>query len=226
MKEQRGMIFNPEMVQAILNGKKTQTRRPVKPQPEGCLKMLNSGFTVNRNGTFNTCLDTKYVYKEILCPFGMRGDRIYVRETFCYADELVDGVTREDPLYIGYRVDKECRVYVGDGVNHKMSDPLDQYAWNWDHTCVKWRPSIHMPRWGARIILEITDVRVERVQDISYDDAYAEGVERKSGDMLDHFMGFKRGNSIRAFEMGWNSVYSNWDENPWVWVIEFKRIEV
>ena len=208
MKE-RGMIFNAEMVKALLDGRKTQTRRPVKPQPN--ISYFPKRIPEGWNGSFS--VDGGKSFK---CPFGVVGDRIWVRETFW----LVDSWAMGDIPCVLYA--DEFEKYQDEGWQcYQSYDFWSKRAYHGKYTfgC---KPPIHMPRWASRITLEITDVRVDRVQDISYSDAYAEGVERKSGDCLDHFMEFKRGNSIRAFEMGWNSIYNNWDDNPWVWVVEFK----
>lgn len=197
MKE-RGMIFNGEMVRAILDGRKTQTRRIMKPQPEECPR----GGHWWPSNVFKTML---HVENEMqngeggwgglvgdACPFGDVGDRIWVRETF--ASGLCTKTT------LAYRA------------THKREDL--QEGWN---ETIKWTPAIHMPRWASRILLEITDVRVERLRSMSQDDARAEGVIAASGPM----------EAGLAFRELWDSIYGpeSWRDNPWVWVIEFKRVE-
>lgn len=192
MKE-RGMIFNAEMVRAILDGRKTQTRRVMKPQPEQCPR----GGHWWPSNVFKTML---HVENEMqngeggwgglvgdACPFGKPGDRIWVRETF-----------GDCGVRLVYRADTD------DGARCKVN---------------RWTPSIHMPRWASRILLEITDVRVERLNDISECDAKAEGAPTECTLIGDkHYPGFR---SL------WKSIYGDdsWQANSWVWVIEFKRIE-
>ncbi|HHT0061530.1 TPA: hypothetical protein ACTXAJ_004420 [Raoultella planticola] len=199
MKE-RGMIFNADMVRAILDGRKTQTRRIMKPQPEPCPR----GGHWWPSNVFKTML---HVEDEMqngkggwgglvgdACPFGDVGDRIWVREAFA------SGLSTKSTL--AYRA------------THKREDLEDGF-----YDTIKWTPSIHMPRWASRILLEITDVRVERLKSISDGDAIREGcsiADMKSGDCV-----------ADVFARLWASIYGaeSWSANPWVWVIEFKRVE-
>ncbi|UYW75572.1 hypothetical protein OFY05_11420 [Pseudocitrobacter faecalis] len=178
MKE-RGMIFNGEMVRAILNGRKTQTRRTVK------LPHIDRDAMCELSGNELSGELSAGNYRN--SPHGKPGDRIWVRETF--GDCGVRLVYRADTF---------------DGARCKVN---------------RWTPSIHMPRWASRILLEITDVRVERLNDISECDAKAEGAPTECTLIGDkHYPGFR---SL------WKSIYGDdsWQANPWVWVIEFKRIE-
>ncbi|VUT04723.1 hypothetical protein SB6415_02135 [Klebsiella pasteurii] len=245
MKE-RGMIFNGEMVRAILDGRKTQTRRIMKPQPEPCPR----GGHWWPSNVFKTML---HVEEEMqngkggwgglvgdACPFGDVGDRIWVRETWatlgnedgCCVDwegNLCKGDERSAARI--YRASCEQRP----GDYGLWSIPDDAY-WK-PHTKEHkfegaWRPSIHMPRWASRILLEITDVRVERLNAISEEDATAEGVP-PAGSLLPDYQGTfltPKGDYATAkvaFQRLWESIYGaeNWLANPWVWVIEFKRVE-
>jgi len=203
------MLFNSEMVLAILDGRKTQTRRPMKIQPRHGLygngNIISPEYFVldYKDGTIPLTKSCAYRWLNV-CPFGKVGDRIYVRETFMQPENI-----------IFYKADEADLVpYEG----------------------LKWTPSIHMPRWASRITLEITNVRVERVQDISEEDAIAEGsflrrcscpqMNRPPRDNID--MMFKQtGCHIHGeeFQHLWNSIYNNWDDNPWVWVAEFKVVE-
>ncbi|CAM7655757.1 hypothetical protein [Klebsiella quasipneumoniae] len=232
MKE-RGMIFNAEMVRAILDGRKTQTRRIMKPQPEPCPR----GGHWWPSNVFKIML---HVEDEMqngkggwgglvgdACPFGDVGDRIWVRETFqgpLVHEELFEEYSAypekfETPEYCEYAADG--------GVRPEYCD-LD------DNLRHGWRPSIHMPRWASRILLEITNVRVERLNAISEEDAEAEGIDMEalydSQDcydcIADHNM-TGRPTVTGAFKYLWESIYGaeNWLANPWVWVIEFKRVE-
>ncbi|HGE8495745.1 TPA: hypothetical protein ACKPX5_001574 [Serratia marcescens] len=195
MKE-RPVIFNGEMVRAILDSRKTQTRRVMKPQPEPCYR----GGHWWPSNTFKTMLHIEEQMQNgaggwgglagYACPFGAVGDRMWVRETFgdC-GNRLV------------YRADTE------DGAASQVK---------------RWVPSIHMPREACRILLEITAVRVERLNDISEEDAKAEGVKAGVSPGYEHMM------HQVAFSELWQSIYGaeNWSANPWVWVIEFKHVEV
>ncbi|MCX9065112.1 hypothetical protein NLN84_05855 [Citrobacter portucalensis] len=214
MKE-RGMIFNGEMVRAILDGRKTQTRRIMKVQPEPSKsrpgdfwfssKKLESMVHVSELVPGNSPIaDCHLFFQEHCCPFGAAGDRIWVRETFTgnYLDDdqiqdIKDGRDKASDL-CEYRADYPDGYQVADG----------------------WTPSIHMPRWASRILLEITGVRVERLRDLSEDDAKSEGITPPSGGVLP---GWEYRINFRDL---WMSIYGadNWEANPWVWVIEFKVV--
>lgn len=211
MKE-RGMIFNAEMVRAILDGRKTQTRRPANPSTANLLD-----------------LQGQYPHKKynISCPFGAVGDRIWVRETFqgplIPEDELSEflGVNPdkfESPAYCEYAAD---------------GGPRPEYVDADDNTRHGWRPAIHMPRWASRITLEITDVRVERLHSISERDALREGLFQlpASGRYClqpgMQYFGMASHSAKEVYSWLWASIYGeeSWAANPWVWVIEFKRVE-
>ncbi|WP_094168731.1 hypothetical protein [Citrobacter braakii] len=204
MKE-HGMIFNGEMVRALLDGRKTQTRRPVKPQPE---LTERSGFSWNGAlyGAGSDERETNRNFAHAKCPYGKPGDRIWVRETFSTVPDHDEPTGCSALLY--------------------AADSNGPYG--------KWTPSIHMPRWAARILLEITDVRVERLNSISEEDCWAEGIEVVDGlfentEIID--MALKIGccveDSKPMFALLWQSIYGadSWQATPWVWVVEFKRIE-
>ncbi|HEI8570553.1 TPA: hypothetical protein SLE56_000864 [Morganella morganii] len=212
MKE-RGIIFNADMVRAILDGRKTQTRRIMKPQPTPCDYIdwrgnARSGHVWPSN-IFRTMLHVEGElqngdggWKGLVgdaCLFGDIDDRLWVREAFQV------GLCTEST--IAYKA------------THKPSD-LEE-GW---HEKIKWRPSIHMPRWASRILLEITGVRVERLQSISEEDAKAEGFDNSQSDAANSIGWFEK--PIRAFRRAWENIYGadGWDSNPWVWVIEFRRV--
>lgn len=239
MKE-RPVIFNGEMVRAILYGRKTQTRRVIKVQPEsktfGLRKIIESENASEEGKYYWSLSDALGISRArsnpFLCPFGQVGDRLWVRETF--ADVNTDG----GPAFT-YRADHGLKFCLDDespvdydrypGKNFAMwcSD-----LWNGEdgHS---WSPSIHMPRWASRITLEITAVRVERLNDISEEDAEAEGIDMEalydSQDcydcIADHNM-TGRPTVTGAFKYLWESIYGvdSWNANPWVWVIEFRRV--
>ncbi|SBK43382.1 morphogenetic protein [Klebsiella variicola] len=204
------MIFNAEMVRALLSGRKTQTRRIIKPQPEAILSGRLSGKWLSR--PLNGLLLPKIEDIAIHCPFGVVGDRIWVRETFqgpLFDYDLMDSYCKDPTPF----EKPEFCVYKADGVPAPEFYDADDEL----HCC--WRPSIHMPRWASRILLEITNVRVERLKSISDGDAIREGcstADMKSGDCV-----------ADVFARLWASIYGDesWNSNPWVWVIEFKRIE-
>lgn len=196
MKE-TGLMFKAPLVRAILDGQKTQTRRLVKWK--GLDKGLNLGFSglraVNGGNEWvlesNSRTSSEWRCQPTLCPMGQPGDRIYVRETFA----RVPTVCGSDEL-----------VFAAD-----YQDGSDKAAG------VKYTPAIHMPKTDARIWLEVTGVRVERLQDITDADALAEGVDRTNTSIP----GYAR----ERFRQLWESTGGDWAANPWVWVIDFKRIE-
>ncbi|EPL2597927.1 hypothetical protein NL449_05995 [Klebsiella pneumoniae] len=208
---ERGMIFNAEMVRAILDGRKTQTRRIMAPQPaddiERCI------FPNPEAIGWKSSLRHKHGSTTAhFCHYGKPGDRIWVRETFqgpLFDYDLMDSYCKDPTPF----EKPEFCVYKADGVPAPEFYDADDEL----HCC--WRPSIHMPRWASRILLEITGVRVERLKSISDGDAIREGcstADMKSGDCV-----------ADVFARLWASIYGSdsWNANPWVWVIEFKRVE-
>lgn len=196
---ERGMIFNGEMVRAILDGRKTQTRRTVKPQPD------EDGLAKVTNGPWVDTSERNY-----RCPFGDVGDRIWVRETWAEA-----GASAPDLKL--YRANYPEHV----PSHYENVPPANE---------IRWTPSIHMPRWASRILLEIIDVRVERLNAISEHDAQAEGVAKLRGGFWQHYQPGWTQHQLSArgsFVTLWKSIYGeeSWNSNPWVWVIEFKRVE-
>lgn len=215
----KGIKFNDDMVRAILEGRKTQTRRPVK------------------NYEYYSCLtgDCPHNYKDQCakdlserCPFGKVGDRLFVKETFCLEKQVESG---QDPPFDDGRPIK----WFDDGIpvetkgfgdtwiqpHYRSTDLTPELSYedtNGEPT-VRWKPAQNMPEWAARIFLEITEIRVERVQEISYNDCEAEGIDHQ-GD----------GDPCRlCFEVLWNSIYEKkgygFSTNCFVWVISFKRVE-
>lgn len=183
MSKERGMIFNAEMVSAILSGRKTQTRRPIKWKQTRFTEIGEREDGSNWPWSEDTESVCDYWHP---CPFGAVGDRIWVRETF------VTGLCTKTTL--AYRA------------THKREDLED----GWNET-IKWTPSIHMPRWASRILLEITDVRVERLQAITLGD-----ICKEIGCGLYDFRPATYG--FQVWEELWESIYGeqSWDANPWV----------
>jgi hypothetical protein len=190
MKE-RPILFSGEMVRAILDDRKTMTRRVVKPQPEqdtDCPYHIGTGIE----------------RKARICPYGKPGDRLWVRETFCDRNNNGEQIK---PLYRS------------DGQEYEDGD-----GWHFEP---KWKPSIFMPRMYSRITLEITNVRVERLQDISEEDSECEGISSSFGNWKNYTdQSVVCQTSKASFRTLWESINGpvSWGINPWVWVVEFKRV--
>ena len=207
MKE-RPILFSGEMVRAILDGRKTMTRRVLKPQPE-----FNREFQgiepcyYSPTGWAKTRCQNDGMKGCSCIPFPCRyrsGDRLWVRETWDFRP------MPERVSIVGYRADESTHaVCVPDDANPTIKKG--------------WRPSIFMPRWASRITLEIVNVRVERLQEISGNDIYEEGLG------LDAYWNrdIDDGTPLGQFRTLWDSINGKkypWASNPWVWVIEFKRL--
>jgi len=216
---ERPILFSAPMVRAILDGRKTQTRRVVNLTEFGPSTTRGYDWHFRDKHALWNDVSTERLL-ESRCPWARVGDRLWVRETHSYCDPMADGVERDDPTNVAYRADLSARVY-GCGA---LSAPLDTFGWNWEHKSITWRSSIHMPRWASRITLEVTDVRVQRVRDISEEDAAAEGVDyipEAPPSELTH-----RG----AWRGLWDSINGKkparaWADNPWVWAVSFKVAE-
>ncbi|CZU68433.1 Uncharacterised protein [Enterobacter asburiae] len=214
---ERGMIFNDEMVRAILDGRKTQTRRIMKVQPDtpefGLRRIIESSIANEIGMYFWSQEDARGIKarsKQFFCPFGDVGDRIWVRETWAEAGASAPDLTL-------YRANYPAHV----PTHYENVPPAED---------VRWTPSIHMPRWASRILLEITDVRVEQLKSISEEEARSEGVAQLREGFWKHYQPGWTQHQLSArgsFATLWESIYGfgEWDRNPWVWVIEFKRIE-
>ena len=207
--KERPILFSAPMVRAILEGRKTVTRRAVRVgfNPEDLEGSLSAS-------------ECRKLYRELpqyfgasyFCPYGQPGDRLWVRETwYCDHFEVMRGpYLKPDDLNVSEAIDYGTLVYAADGLTpYEADQPI-------------WKPSIHMPRWASRILLEITDVRVERLQDISRADIRAEGLqcppELASDDVSPNYRDWYPA----AWRELWDSTGGNWDANPWVWVVEFK----
>jgi len=200
--KERPILFSAPMVRAILDGRKTVTRRPVKG--------LSTSFAVttaaDESPLNSVCWNVGGPI--IRCPYGKPGDRLYVRET-CLINDY-----REACVPVDERA--SCEI-------HYRADGVPDFEG--EEEPIRWRPSIHMPRWASRILLEITDVRVERLQDISRADIRAEGLqcppELASDDVSPNYRDWYPA----AWKELWNSTGGDWAANPWVWVVEFKRVQ-
>lgn len=212
--KERPILFSGAMVRAILEGRKTQTRRIIKPQPAS-VEYWFGGQPSDKHKGVCSLRDSNGQGWTIECEkfkpyYGKPGDeRLWVRETF-----LNNALQGYPPVYF-YRADSDEK-------------PEDR----------KWKPSIFMPRAASRITLEITSVRVERLKDISEEDARAEGIiwEQTSEGAIFLAPGTKQSFNKKNMEWGstpreayrflWESINGkgSWDKNPWVWVIEFKKL--
>lgn len=199
----RPILFSAPMVRALLAGTKTQTRRPLR---EGT-------WLDPKEGVIRMCSVGNGVtgFQSVACPYGVPGDQLWVREQFAgsIAYERHGYPLREWGNKIWYCADGEPR------------------SGQWTRP----RPSIHMPRSLSRITLELTDVRVERLQDISEADALAEGVTPKwepgcSGRLMEAIGGFSFRPAASAYADLWEQINGagSWDANPWVWALSFKRV--
>ena len=225
---ERPILFNTEMVNAILEGRKTQTRRVLNNTHP-----VVTGFVPNgERGYWKGTAKSEQVIQQyittfpftIKCPFGMVGDRLWVRETFA-------PVNLYGEIALAYKADSdvirvvENESFQDDDGTINYDDPrLEKYsfaAWADDLLEGKegnWKPSIHMPRWVSRILLEITNVHVEQLQDISESDCLKEGVGSP----------ILRDCKKPKFMQLWESINGtgSWNKNPWVWVIDFKLAKV
>lgn len=202
--KERPILFSGEMVRAILDGRKGQTRRVIKPQPTIPEEFLSWCRWADEWATTDTRMpeEERTVIDEWTCPYGKPGDRLWVRETWAPIPESRPSGYFSNPELI----DKNFW--------YRASDSLPTWGG-------KWKPSIHMPRAASRITLEVTDVRVERVQHISEADAAAEGVDAipSAPAALTH---------RTSFAKLWDTINSKrghpWSNNDWVWAVSFKRI--
>lgn len=197
MKE-RPILFSGPMVRAILHGTKTQTRRVIKPQPWYLPEAYDrfAGWMWTRTGdgdgtglAWGSEVAPEQVSEplSVYCPYGAPGDLLWVRETWRVNGNEHD-YAMAGPDKVFYRADED---------------------WNAD---AGWRPSILMPRWASRITLEVTSVRVQRLQDISHEDGKAEGFD-----------------SLDGFALLWDRINEKrgygWHANPWVWAVEFRAVK-
>lgn len=235
MKE-RPILFSGPMVRAILEGRKTQTRRVVKPQSD--TEIHGEPYWNVGGFRFRPHAQPQVSGNPIKCQFGQPGDRLWVRETFqeFFDDEIPDGRTRAVRGHMGVPAQPNRISYVAFRADGEIPASAE-------HGEALWRPSIFMRRWASRITLEVTAVRVERLQDISDDDAELEGITRERGIVGCHCNGgvhtevmgdlyfsdmggdgFEFASS--AYRQLWESINGpgSWAANPWVWVIEFKRV--
>jgi hypothetical protein len=220
---ERPILFSAPMVRAILDGRKTQTRRimKVQPPPDALVTVEHyHPIVIDRHGDMQPGDEIFGAHWDdgefgLKSPYGAPGDTLWVRETWGAvwpADEPV-------PLR---QCEIEYRAELPPGCTDRPGEwPADEGN---GPEVPKWRPSIHMPRWASRITLRITDIRVERLQDISEDDARAEGVSSE----WDDYEKYGQSEPYRyGFSALWNDINGPgaWDDNPWVWAISFERVK-
>jgi hypothetical protein len=227
------IIFNTEMVRAITEGRKTQTRRVIKKQPDDTVDKIERAAILD--GTNRE----RFMYQNygeeraeaISCPYGQKGDLIWVRESFAKVPSTA--------------FPKSEGMDAGDGYHY-------HFRAGWDRSPIPWKPSIHMPKNAARIWLRVKDVRIERVKGISDADALAEGIKfhkpvpGDGGPIFNNYAPAKPGHfsnntlwnagiyhnhfhkAIDSFRSLWHSIIGpeSWEENPWIWVIEFEVLSV
>lgn len=216
---ERPILFSAPMVRTILDGRKTVTRRLVKPQPPvGTERFATVALcppTPTKAADWLPVVDGATDYSAApLRQIATRGDRLWVRETWGSADRYYQDHENDDPSVVAYAADRSAVQF-----HAKTPRPIpswDVAQWNWDQ--MRWRPSSQMPRWASRITLEVVGVRVERLQDITNDDARLEGVSAPPKQQATH---------VDQFAELWNSTNgkrASWASNPWVWVVEFKKV--
>ncbi|WP_315132902.1 hypothetical protein [Achromobacter marplatensis] len=210
---ERPILFSAPMVRALLAGTKTQTRRIAKPVRHPDLgNLYDAGALVLER-------EPQHVIDRA-CPYGQPGDRLWVREAFRFAaslDRLSPNDVGEKALDAGYSTPWAPTQFEADGRRagswHGFDTPPTVT------TPGKLRPGIHMPRWACRLVLEVTGVRLERLNEISDDDIASEGIQEWIDGGVDHD-GYPRD----AFRSLWESINGagSWQANPWVWVVEFR----
>ena len=217
------ILFSAPTIRALLSGEKTQTRRVVRwpkwatPEEHGDTLAAHGGLAQYEDGR---------PARTLTCPFGVPGDRLWVRETWRQTFDPYQTPVME------YAAGGTRLILSGGGITHGEHSVTSVLP--------RWRPSIHMPRWASRITLEVTRVRVEHVQAISEDDADAEGLFNKSGLHMwdcgyqvfhpDHTCGCGDRSPQEEFARLWDSLNAkrpgcSWDANPWTWVVEFRRLQ-
>lgn len=227
----RPILFSAPMVRALLDGRKTQTRRIVKPRPPA--EAASAGFVMSCDPTANgvwTWLDSpdlmeaSVVGEAFRCPYGLPGDRLWVRESHQRFDK---GTCDQHVWFVAGRNGNAYVARERPEIDQDQPWPLD--ASGPAGGAVYSVPSIHMPRWASRLTLAITEVRVERLQDIGEADAIAEGLIRN----LPPLEGWRAmesdswpifTNPVRSYAGLWNHINGKgaWAANPWVWALTFR----
>lgn len=246
--KETGLLFQAPMVRALLRevDPKTQTRRIVKPQPVSDPAWTGGAYWQRRAPTITKPVGEAWSIRDMaqVCQYGQPGDRVWVREAWAPDPPIDDSWASTEWSGCGRRID---------GVPERFQHPrFCNYAADWLHGPIRWRPGIHMPRWASRILLELTEVRVQRLQDISEADADSEGCERLDSDREDPdwnlcqqcggtrlYTSFgpslgacpdtdctECDTYVKRYRHLWESIHGlgSWDANPWVWALSFRRI--
>jgi hypothetical protein len=237
--DEHPILFSSPMINSIMAGSKTQTRRIMRYQPPG------DGYTLSWLMDATSSKDRRHLDKlhwlkldgfKVIdsdnryfnCPYGYAGDRLWVRETWC------TGIAVDSIPCVVYAADEEYRYIIAEDGGEGDPISTEAGAKAYTHPPV-WKPSIFMPRWASRILLEVTSRRHERLQDITEEDAKAEGMEfhdgmgvGNSGYRHDRNHGVVYDTAKQAFYTGWekiNGKRGSWKTNPMVWVVQFKVIK-
>lgn len=221
---ERPILFSAPMIRAILAGTKSQTRR-VAPISDLSINQFGvdlltwsvrfskpvRGVVASHSGGNFSRLDARRIIAAQFCPYGQPGDRLWVREAFAIVPRTA------------YRCSEGVQQILRPDDDHDAA--IYREGWVRSNGGFRWRPSIHMPRWASRITLEITEVRVERLGEISEGDAYDEGAQAWAAETVRD--GNKYPNVVSAFRALWESINGagSWDANPYVWVVSFRRVE-
>lgn len=236
---ERPILFRPSLVRAILDGDKTQTRRVMKPQPApmdidtfayawpGEEFRMDAGpadwwLSSVPRGTDDDAAQMWPTWdKAITCPYGAAGDRLWVREKVT----LVRGHGERADLY----GPEEATLRYADGETRRVPVPKEDRSFPWKRLT---RPGIHMPRWACRVVLEVTKVRLQRLQTTKQPDAWAEGTwtefAKECAQKGWAFDPVTNGEPLRVFRESWDRINGErgfgWDVNPWVWAITFRQV--
>lgn len=201
---EKPIVFSPTMVKAILDGGKTQTRRFIKKQPPYWIRSMNWIETGDA---------------DIKCPYEI-GDILWVKEDHAFCDREILGYDVDEPCHVVYKSDQKVVYHDVNGHRYLDANLISD-------SIRKWRHAMYMPKWASRIRLKINNLRAERVQDISPEDCISEGIyETNDGAYTFPESGFRALSPVDSFKWLWNGVHlkadRKWDDNPWVWVVEFE----
>lgn len=219
------ILFKGEMVRAILEDRKTQTRRIIKPQPKNRPILAASGLTIGADPALDGSewYDADFINPgtEMRCKQGRIGDILYVKET--YAETESDG----GPVILYRAGGSRMHGATGSKRDGTWKDVTFDGEAGQVYPPDRWKPAIFMPRWASRITLEIVDIRAERLQDITEADAIAEGLHRDANGLWT-WGDYPSGSTspVHAYQLLWDSINreKSWDLNPFIWIIEFRRV--